>query len=134
MKIRLLLFYLLFFTGQTFSQTDTIRLEKSSSNLYRCDNTNARYWYLYEKNKVFYLVNLTLPEAEIGTWFQRFVNSQNLYRCMISYQKKIEFLHFTKPNAPDERLSFEITNRNTHEITTTSLATGELFVFRRIEF
>ena len=127
----------LVFWGFTFaasSQVDTIYLHKQEIKIYRCTNKSARFWYLKQTDNDFLLVNLTIAQEDILDWFDRYSNSQNLYRSPLILRNRQEFLFFKKPNSPDERLSFEIIRRTNEEIVTQSMETGEEFCFSLLEF
>lgn len=134
MKTKTIIFFFLFVTSFSFGQADTIRLQKVEHFIYRCSNPSARYWYIYQDESTFYLVNLTINEADIEDWFKRFLNSQNLYTSKVVLRNGHEFFQFTKPNALEERLYFEVIRRNKKEILTLSVDTGEEFNFSRLEF
>lgn len=124
----------MFITSFSFGQVaDTIRLQKIEHSIYRCSNTNARYWYILQDENTYYLVNLTINESEIEEWFSRFLNSQNLYSSKINLRNGQEFFEFRKQNNPEERLHFNVLRRNNKEILTFSTDTGEAFNFIRIE-
>lgn len=131
-----ILFFLFFLFSSSFvsGQTDTIRLEKEKIVLYRCTSPRAQYWYLKQIDEQYILVNLTLSPDEVADWFNRYANSQNLYRSRIIQRYNLEFFQFRKSNFPEETLNFEITERTEEEIVTLSIETGEEFRFYRLEF
>ncbi len=130
----LLLFVSLWFSLSASSQVDTIYLHKQEVLIYRCTNKNARFWYLKRTDNNFLLVNLTIAQEDIPNWFNRYSNSQNLYRSDLIMRNNQEFLFFRKPNMPDERLSFELIRSTKDEIITKSMETGEEFCFTLLKF
>lgn len=134
MKNNLLFLFLLLISSTSFSQTDTIRIRKLETVVYRCGNPTAKDWYIYKSEETFFLANVHLPESEVQLWFERYINSQNLLQSKIILRQGKDFFQFEQPNNPESRLYFEIIRMSDLEILTQSLETGEEFYFTGIEF
>ena len=126
---------LLVLLSQTaFSQTDTIRIRKMETSVFRCTNKTASSWFLYKSEAQYFLANVYLPENELQYWFERYMNSQNLLQSKVIKRQGKEFFQFEQPNNPETRLYFEILLISDLEILTRSIETGDDFYFKAIEF
>ncbi|MBI1837026.1 MAG: hypothetical protein HYR91_07145 [Flavobacteriia bacterium] len=95
----------------SFSQTEgakeTVKVQKKIEySVYKGSQSEISNWYLVitpENN--YYLLNLSIPENEVIIWFQKFKDSQNLYRATIVSDYS-PILNFKKENEPTELISF----------------------------
>ncbi len=129
-----ILFLLLHFGLSGLSQTDTIKLVKSEERIYQCITESAKSWYLREYDGVFYIVSLKIPKEEVSQWFNRFSDSQNIYRSTIYKENNLSFLTFSKPNDSFDRIYFKITEISKNQIILMTKGTEESYFFSLIEF
>lgn len=133
MKNNLLIALFLFVAFAFFGQTDTIRIEKRTSLLFRCENENARNWYIYTTDNLEYvLATVNRSEDEVEDWFKRFSGSQNLYRSVVHYIGPAEQFFFRKQDQLDDLITFDIEDKSNARIVLTSQETGGEYVFIRI--
>lgn len=115
-----------------FSQTDTIKLQASKNNLYRCVSEKATKWFIYtEDENVYYLSVLDLSNKEAFEWFIRFKDSQNIYTGQINKLIEPKTLIFHKPDQPDDSIRFYVVRLSKNEIIVSSDETKENFVFKK---
>lgn len=134
MKTSSIILFCFLWCSAAFGQSDTIRLQKIEYDIFRCTNPTANNWYLYLVDNRYYLVNLNIKQDDVLNWCKKYTDSQNLYSSAIIFRNQKEFFNFRKPNYLDEQLFFEILRRNSLEIITQSIQTGEEFCFNRLEF
>tara|TARA_R110000737_G_scaffold161270_1_gene189132 strand:- start:11476 stop:11844 length:369 start_codon:yes stop_codon:yes gene_type:complete len=90
-----------------FAQNDTIHIQKVRSDIYKCQTKPALSWYIHVTNERIILVDLKIQPFEIEGWFERFGNSQNLYKSLFP-ENPSKTLFFQKTNEPLDTLIFEI--------------------------
>jgi hypothetical protein len=119
------------------SETETIKIKKSTYSLFRGVLAETKTWYLLidDKNN-YYLANLDRPNDGVYDWFIRFKDSQNIYRSTNTGGNSSGYgigayptLHFKKENEPGEFLNFYLDKSTKNVIFLTSIADGLVYRF-----
>jgi hypothetical protein len=141
MKIKVFLFFM-FCNFLVFSQeVESVKIQKSQYKLYKGVLKETQFWYLFEDfDGVLYLANIDPSIENIDSWFNRFKNSQNIYRTIQIDSNRSEIggsfyrtLTFQKLNDPENSLSFYIEKPEKDNIVLISLKDNSIFSFVLIE-
>ncbi|MCT4560410.1 MAG: hypothetical protein N4A41_03455 [Crocinitomicaceae bacterium] len=125
-------FLILLFSMKAWSQTDTVRLVKEVEGVFRCTDPEARNWYIYGQGDQYILANLKIPEKEVLSWFQRFKNSQNLYRGSFSFMGGKKMLALNKQDQTDDYIHFEILDWQPDRLILRELQQKTEYVFEKL--
>lgn len=126
--IKFLPYIFLLSTFLANAQNDTIRIQKSRNDIYKCQTESAQSWYINVDNEQITLADLKINPTEVEIWFQRFKRSQNLYRA--DYPKTDStILVFRKSNDPLDTLIFEFIEFTNERILLEIQPSKEVFDF-----
>ncbi|MBU2019789.1 MAG: hypothetical protein KJ941_09095 [Bacteroidetes bacterium] len=118
----------------SLTQTDTIQLSIVRSKIFRCTNEGAKNWVMYtDDNDFFYLSRLTLDNSELKAWFEKYKDSQNIYKAQKSLFSSHSVLFFRKLDQIDDQIKFIVVAENENEMTLTSEEIQEVFIFKLID-
>lgn len=141
MKIKLFFLFILCNLIVFAQEVESVQIQKSQYKLYKGVLKETQFWYLFEDfDGIFYLANLDPSIEDIDLWFQRFKNSQNIYRTIQLELGRSEIggslyrtLTFQKLNDPENTLSFYIEKPEKDNIVLISLKDNSIFSFVLIE-
>lgn len=133
MKTRLIFFLFVTLSFLSFSQTDTVRIQKIDYAIFHCTDVIASDWYLIrENNDEYILINVELPESEIDEWYQKFKNSQNFYRATLHVNTGVNILNFKKLDQLDDQIRFELISSISNYLELMPFNSKEVYGFQLI--
>jgi hypothetical protein len=138
MKIYLLIFILFgfnfAFSQENEEEKETVQVRKKIEfSIYKGVLQETKDWYIVVDSETkYYLINVSIPEDEIVTWFKRFKDSQNIYTSFLG-NIAYPVLNFRKENDPSEYLTFYLNQQNNDYISLTLIETNTLYKFILIE-
>jgi len=129
MKVISLSLFCLCFLSVSFAQK-TVKIRKENTQLYKGIESQINNWYIYKKENAFYLCPLNIPKEEVVNWFEKRVNSQNIYKGLLSEQQ-YAILSFRKDNDPTDVINFYY-KQVKHNLELVSSVDGNKYTFRPI--
>lgn len=104
MKIISLIAFSFFIFSVSYAQK-TVKIRKENTLLYKGIEAKIDDWYIFKKGQTYYLCPLNLPEKEVIVWFEKRINSQNIYKGFLS-ETQYAILSFRKENDPTDVINF----------------------------
>lgn len=130
-----LIFFLFLVQHSVYGQEEVeqVRIEKDTKVLYQGARPDTQQWYLYvESNQIAYMANLTLSKTEVNAWFEKFKNSQNIFKGIIQGGAGMKTIRLEKENEPESSMLFYFEKKDVNTLLLTSFTDGEIFVFNKI--
>jgi len=136
MKKRIISFLLLLICFQVQSQeVEHISIQKDEVKIFQGVLKETENWFLFvDSANYHYLANISASETDVMNWFNRFKDSQNIYR-QFSFSKTGEYseIVFFKVNQPEDRLSFYVSIPDENSVILTLIIDGQVFRFEKLE-
>ncbi len=136
MKKKIISFLLFFIAFQVQSQeVEHIVIQKDEVDIYQGVLKETENWFVFvDSSNYHYLANISSAESDILGWFNRFKDSQNIYR-QFNFLKSSQYTEivFYKINQPEERLSFYYAIPEKGEIILTLINDGQVFRFQKLD-
>jgi len=141
MKSSFLLFLLMVLNFNLRAQeVETIKLVKNNYVVYKGVLKETESWYFFDNEGVFYLANIDASVLDIYGWFEKFKDSQNIYKANQSLGSSgmiggndLNVLEFVKDNDPENRLSFYFDKTQKNVIVLTYLIDQQFYTFQKLD-